>query len=133
MSSQVVAAIDLQSPDPQINERARKRQTRMARTLKAAKIPLLVWFENSLPGTEAAREAVLQQAEPTGAPAVADAALPAAPAKEAARPGPNPFADTDRDSAQDERIEVLEPPASTWFDELETAPAPLNAPARPKR
>ncbi|MEO6031431.1 MAG: DUF2726 domain-containing protein [Burkholderiaceae bacterium] len=139
MSSQVVAAIDLQSSSPQINERARKRQTRMARTLKAAKIPLLVWFENSLPGTEAAREAVLQQAAVRAeaeAAAVPAASYPAASTTrqpEPAQPGTNPFADTDRDSAQDERIEVLEPPASTWFDELETAPAPLTASQRPKR
>jgi hypothetical protein len=137
MSSQVVAAIDLQSSNPQINERARKRQTRMARTLKAAKIPLLVWFENSLPGTEAAREAVLQQAvaqaEAATVPAAAESAAPTTSQAKPEQPGTNPFADTDRDSAQDERIEVLEPPASTWFDELETAPAPLTAAQRPKR
>ena len=135
MSSQVVAAIDLQSPSPQINERARKRQTRMARTLKAAKIPLLVWFENSLPGTEAAREAVLQlaAAQAEAVPAASDATPPKPREAAPAQPGTNPFADTDRDSAHDERIEVLEPPASTWFDELETAPAPLNAPPRSRR
>jgi hypothetical protein len=137
MSSQVIAAIDLQSSSPQINERARKRQTRMARTLKAAQIPLLVWFENSLPGIEAAREAVLQQAvtraEAAAVPAASDPVAPTTRQAEPAQPGTNPFADTDRDSAQDERIEVLEPPASTWFDELETAPAPLRAPQRPRR
>ena len=137
MSSQVVAAIDLQSSNSQINERARKRHTRMARTLKAARIPLLVWFENSLPGTEAAREAVLQQAATqagAGATAAASGSTPPKPREAApAQPGTNPFADTDRDSAQDEHIEVLEPPASTWFDELETAPAPLNEPPRTRR
>jgi hypothetical protein len=109
----------------------------MARTLKAAKIPLLVWFENSLPGTEAAREAVLQQAvaqaEAAAVPAASDSAAPTTSQAKPEQPGMNPFADTDRDSAQDERIEVLEPPATTCFDELETAPAPLTAPQRPKR
>ena len=38
---------------------------------------------------------------------------------------PTPFDDGDRDSAQDERIEMREPPPSTWFDEFNSGPAPL--------
>ena len=35
-------------------------------------------------------------------------------------PAVDPFADTDRDWTQGEVIEVLEPAASTWFDELDS-------------
>src|SRR5204863_9386837 len=43
MAAQVVAVVEVQSP--QASERARKRLTRIQRTLKAAKVPLLIWNE----------------------------------------------------------------------------------------
>ena len=38
-------------------------------------------------------------------------------------PRSDPFADTDRDWSRSEVIEVREPTASTWFDELDLGPA----------
>ena len=128
MVAQVVAVIELQQPQP--TERARKRLTRMGRTLKAAKIPLLTWTEQNLPSAEAARDAILPRPEPTpgvsappktGRPVATMAATAAALAPKA-----NPFDDTDRDSTQDELIELLEPPPSTWFDDLDSDPMPLR-------
>jgi len=40
----------------------------------------------------------------------------------------SPFDDGNRDSTQDERIELLEPPPSTWFDDLDSEPVPLRKP-----
>jgi hypothetical protein len=140
MAAQVVSVVELQPA--QENDRGRKRLARIGRTLKAARIPLLVWGENALPSVDAAREAVLPRPKPTletGAAAsataatstagVAAAAATATAATAAAVPAPagsSPFEDTDRDSTLDERIELLEPPPSTWFDDLDSGAAPLN-------
>lgn len=126
MSAQVVAVIELQPA--QQSERARKRITRIARTLKAAQLPLHVWRESALPSVDAAREALLPRPaatpEPVKGAAIAGAAAAAlTPAAVSAR---SPFEDTGRDSTQDEMIELLEPPPSTWFDDLDTDPAPLS-------
>ena len=132
MSAQVVAVIELQ-PSQQ-SERAHKRLTRLGRTLKAAQLPLHVWRENALPSVDVAREALLARpvaaTEPVKGSAAATAAAMAAattaaelPAAAAAR---SPFEDTGRDSTQDEMIELLEPPPSTWFDDLDSDPVPLN-------
>ena len=129
MSAQVVAVIELQPP--QQSERAQKRITRIARTLKAAQLPLHVWRENSLPSVDVAREALLPRPAATLEPAKGSAvsatafadALPAAAPAAAAR---SPFEDTGRDSTQDEMIELLEPPASTWFDDIDSDPVPLS-------
>ena len=144
MSSQVVAVIELQPTANDLNERARKRLKRIQRTLKAAEIPLLVWSEANLPTADAARAAILPP-PPAAATTPVDAARPAAAApavrgtstvptlSSVARPGSvrNPFEDTDRDSTQDEHIEA---PPSTWFDDLDSGPTPLQQPpAKPKR
>ncbi|MES2226203.1 MAG: DUF2726 domain-containing protein [Pseudomonadota bacterium] len=131
MAAQVVAVVEVQPRQPA--ERAVKRLTRIERTLKAAKIPLRVWTENALPSSGAAREQLLPASENT-VPAVATttpavAVAPAAAPVAALAPGatrPNPFDELDRDSTQDEMIELLEPPASTWYDDLDTTPSPLR-------
>lgn len=124
MNAQVVAVVEVQSTAVQSNDRSKRRLQRVARTLTAAHIPLHVWTENALPASESARELIA----PKPAPVVP--ASPAAPAANveagspAVPPPPfNPFEDTGRDWAQDE---VIEPPPSTWFDDLDTAPAPLK-------
>ncbi|MBX3604186.1 MAG: DUF2726 domain-containing protein [Piscinibacter sp.] len=123
MSSEVLAVITIQPPAEKLSERGRKRQQRMARVLRSAGIPMHVWIENALPSTEAAREMV----------------MPRKPAPEAGTPVPEPIADTrvrpsrptpldepGRDSSGDEMIEVREPPPSTWFDDFNSGPAPLQ-------
>ena len=69
MSAQVLAVVELQPP--QQSERARKRIVRLARTLKAAQLPLHVWRENALPSVDVAREALLPP--PVPAPEAAKA------------------------------------------------------------
>jgi hypothetical protein len=110
MAAQVVAVIELQPVNP--SERARKRLIRMSRTLKAADISLHVWSEDAVPAVAAVRETILPRLNP------AAEALPTT-----AR---HPLEDHSLDSIQSETIELLEPPASTWFDDLDTAPAPLS-------
>jgi len=51
--------------------------------------------------------------------------MAAASAVEAPAPSVDPFAETDRDWSNDEVIEVLEPSANTWFDDLDSVSAEL--------
>ena len=129
MNAQVVAVIELQPPPARATERSRKRLARMARSLKAAKIPLQVWSEQSLPTADTVREVIVPRSPPaTLTNAQEQAAAPSmAPARATLL---NPFDDTARDSTQDEHIELLEPPPSTWFDDMDSEPVPL---AKPKR
>jgi hypothetical protein len=128
MAAQVVAVVELQPEGGQMSERARKRMSRMSRSLKAANIPMLIWRADALPSTSSAREAILPKHVPVAAspfssamPSEAPAAVPVVAGKAF-----NPFEDTNRDSTQDETIELLEPPPSTWFDDLDSEPAPLR-------
>lgn len=122
MASEVLAVVNVQPPAGAESERARKRLNRMARVLKAAGIPMHVWTDNALPSVEAAREMVM--------PKLAAAAVQAAPAPVAdtriRSTQPTPFDDLERDESLDERIEVREPPPSTWFDEFNSGPTPLT-------
>lgn len=132
MSAQVIAVVELQPL--QQSARALKRAGRIARTLQAAHLPLYTWRENALPSVEAAREALLPRTEvatePVKTDSVGAAATAAMAAAVAATPAvasvPSPFEDADRDSTQDEMIEPLQPPPSTWYDELDSDPAPLS-------
>ena len=118
MAAQVIAVVELQGPQP--DERQRKRLTRIQRTLTAARIPLHLWSENAIPSVDAVRTQILPppEATPASAPVVA-------PPATAAAATPNPFDQDNRDSTQDEMIEVPEPPP-TWYDELDSAPIPLK-------
>ena len=133
LGSKVLAVVELQALPA--GERARKRMTRISRTLNAAQIPLHVWNEATLPSAEVARAALmpaplstpLQPAEPES-PRVE----PAVPAVPAIAPGPrvpSPFEDSARDSTHDERIEFLEPPP-TWYDDLDSGRTPLDKPSK---
>lgn len=115
LSSQVLAAVVLRSPSS--SERSQRRRERMARVLAAAGVKMLVWSEDKLPSPSAAREQLLS----AGAPP-----LQTAPTKPVAEPSarsalreelPLPEVVEDGD---DQRHE---PPPSTWFDDLDPAPA----------
>ena len=122
MASEVLAVVNVQAPAGSESERARKRLNRMARVLKAAGIPMHVWTDNALPSVETAREMLL----PKTAAAPAAQAAPSPVADTRVRTSrPTPFDESQRDSTQDELIEVREPPPSTWFDEFNSGPAPL--------
>lgn len=134
MGAQVIAVVELQPAAGLQNPRARKRMARMARSLKAAKIPLLVWPEDMLPSSSAAREAILPTPDPAAAPLGARTAAPAAfdfPEAEAApvataSRAPGPFDDTHPVGADEAASEALEAPPSTWFDDLDSGPVPLR-------
>lgn len=123
-SSTVIAVIDVRVPPHQASDRNRKRHERMRRVLKAAGIPLHIWFENSLPTPDAAREAVLPKSE--AAPGAPAQAAPAQAASAPAKPRAVPTLDEETGVLPDEVIEMGEPPPSTWFDNLESRPAPLR-------
>jgi Protein of unknown function (DUF2726) len=154
VTSQVVAVVEVRPPMDHLDEKIRVRLDRVARALKAAKIPLHIWNEEKLPTIEAAREKLLPSTpavpagmakKPAAVAAVASAAtvIGAAEFSEAAfgnaamnearmgdavvegGPAVDPFADTDRDWSQGEVIEVREPNATSWFDELESVTAEL--------
>ena len=142
VTSQVIAVVEVRPPLEQLDERVRARFERITRTLKAANIAVHVWNEERLPTIEAAREKILPDmpAVPAGmakkpasvAPAMAGigagvggAAAAAGGAEVAGGPAIDPFADTDRDWSNDEVIEVLEPSATTWFDDLDSVSAEL--------
>ncbi|CAN5783963.1 hypothetical protein BH11PSE8_BH11PSE8_33030 [soil metagenome] len=132
MASQVLAVVDVQAPAAISSERSRKRLNRMARSLKAAGIPLHVWTENALPSVEAVRETVLPKPvvkEPLSNPMPLASPSPE-PARKVRDSGPSPFDESNRDSTQDELIEMREPPPSTWFDDLDSGPTPLVKPKR---
>ncbi|HEX2540890.1 MAG TPA: DUF2726 domain-containing protein [Caldimonas sp.] len=144
VTSQVVGVVEIRAPGDALNDRVRVRQERVARSLKAAHIPLHVWNEEKLPTIEAAREKILPNApavpahlakKPTLAAAGVTAAAMATVAEGGAvvvpGPGADPFADTDRDWTQDEVIEVLEPSNNTWFDDMDSVTAELP-PAQPR-
>ncbi len=125
MTAQVVAVVEVKAPHS--SERARKRLARMARSLKAAKIPLQTWTENALPSIDAVRASLLPRTPPKSAVAPAASVPRAGPATAgAAALRKNPFDDRNRDLTQDEVIELLEPPPSTWFDDLDADVVPVR-------
>lgn len=130
LGSKVLAVVELQALPA--GERARKRMTRISRTLNAAQIPLHVWNEATLPSAEVARAALMPAPLSTAPkPAEREPALvePEAPAVAPGPRVPSPFDDSMRDSALDERIEFLEPPP-TWYDDLDSGRTPLDKPSK---
>ncbi len=126
-ASNVVAIVEVRQADKADSERARKRQQRTERVLRAAGIPLHVWNEAFLPDPIAVRKALLPDA-----PAVPtlhqDNGPDTAPLDTAARGSVGssvgarvrPFDGRDLPGYK-------EPPRSTWFDELNaTQPVQLD-------
>lgn len=127
-ASLVIGAVILQTT--QETERGARRRARMARVLKAAGIKVFVWREQSIPTPEAARDQIIQR---TGVP---DTTAPAPAAPTTPRPlrpvstptGKIPVPEVLLDVPDDEGPR-REPPSSTWFDDLDSGPTPLD-PAR---
>jgi hypothetical protein len=111
MASEVVAVVHLSRPDAEMSERAMKRHQRMARVMKAAGIPLHDWPEDALPTAETIRARV----------------LPTSPAAAGSDRTGAAFDGGVDDAPTTEPMEPREPPPSTWFDEFNTGPAPLDA------
>jgi hypothetical protein len=115
--SQVIAVVEIESEDDQPRSRAQRRRERMLRTLKSAQVPVHVWRAGALPPIGAAREAILPAALATE---LAEAA--AAGAALRSMPGRIPTAS---DVVDGPDAPMREPPPSTWFDDFDSAPAPL--------
>lgn len=125
-SSQVVAVVDVRQADIDESERAHKRHARMDRVLKAAGIPVHVWREGQLPSASAARDQVLQ-----GMPA--ELSQEEGGASVRTRSAAVKLAPTLDSGLDDEEAVPRDPPSSTWFDDLDSAPAPLDATASANR
>jgi hypothetical protein len=125
-SSQVVAVVDVRMQPHQASERNRQRHERIRRVLKAAGIPLHVWYENALPTPEEVREAIAppapDEAFSTRGPTAQQppSSPPAAPVR------PVAVAVAPEEMVPDEIIEMHEPLQSTWYDNLEPLPTPAR-------
>lgn len=124
-SSQVIAVVDIRQSDLDESERAHKRHARMDRVIKATGIPVHVWREGHLPSAAAAREQVLQGMPPELSQQEGGATVRTRSA--AAQLAPT------LDSGIDEDMVPRDPPPSTWFDDLDSAPAPLDAPTAARK
>lgn len=150
MSSQVIAVVEIRQPLSREKERTQRRHARMDRVLQAARIPVHVWLEGALPGPAVARESILGAAITTSGKsgyndvnvarrdAEAAAVVASMQSPTGAMNGMSvneaavdvslddwAYAD-DEDGADCER---KEPPPSTWFDDLDSGPMPLDQPA----
>jgi hypothetical protein len=127
-STLVIGAVALQAM--QESERAARRRARMSRVLKAAGIKFFVWREQSIPTPEAARDQIIQRTgeiDPTKPPitiGTPKTLRPAASAGNGKIPVPEVLSEEHDDGPR------REPPSSTWFDDLETGPAPLDPPRK---
>jgi len=128
-SSQVVAVIELRLPVKQEKPRTVRRHVRMDRVLTAAGIPVHVWLEGALPGPAVARETVLGSAlsslkRPVGTNSQTRRSVEAAAV--VAGMSVEDDVDYNMDDFADEEAQRKEPPPSTWFDDLDSGPAPLE-------
>lgn len=125
-ASLVIGAVSLQSM--QETEGAARRRARMTRVMKTAGIKVFVWREQAIPTAQAARDQITQR---TGIPdhGAAPADLPASRSERPARIGSGklPIPEVVAEPAQD--LPRRDPPPTTWFDDLDSGPTPLD-PAR---
>jgi len=130
-NSMVIAVVEVHPATPITDERVLRRQQRLARVLKGAAIPMHVWTETALPTAAVAREAIA----PTPPGADPAPALPAQLARSLpgrrSLTGANRLGDDAAEPVSDETMELHEAPPSTWFDDLDTGPAPLPRAAQP--
>jgi Protein of unknown function (DUF2726) len=127
-STLIIGAVALQST--QESERAARRRARMSRVLKAAGIKFFVWREQSIPTPEAARDQIIQRTgeiDPTKPPITVGALKTLRPTSSHTGNGKIPVPEVLSEEVDDGPRR--EPPSSTWFDDLESGPAPLD-PAR---
>lgn len=114
--SEVLAVVEVRSTPDRESPRTAKRHRRMDRVIEAAGIRLHVWRDDQIPTVVAARNAVLATPEPElkTSDAVAAARMPI---------------DSEWNEAN-ETAEFREPPPSTWFEDLDSAPMPLETMGR---
>ena len=144
-ASQVVCVVLLSADGD--SSRRRQRIELITRVLKGANVRLVVWRETALPSRADMRNAVLPQARidvTSGTPVAPPALQQPEPADDdradadASNPRPAlaagrvalPVPDVHEDHGPDT---ILEPPPSTWFDDVDSRPLPLHTPPRPQR
>ena len=144
--------VEIRQPMSKEKERSQRRHARMDKVLSAARIPVHIWLEGALPGPAVARETVLGAAISTSgrsgyndiSVARRDAAAAAVVASMQSPTGAmngmsvNESAvdlslDDWADSTEQADGERKEPPPSTWFDDLDSAAMPLDAPVASRR
>jgi hypothetical protein len=121
-ASLVIAAVSLQTA--QDSERAERRRARMSRVLKAAGVKVFVWREHAIPAPAAARDQIVQRTGVPGA-SMLESTAPQKTRRATAHgnvkiPVPEVLTEAPAGEAR------LEPPPSTWFDDLDSAPTPLG-------
>ncbi len=109
MATHVIGVVQEQPAAGESGERARRRLARMQRVLKAEGIPGFVWVEGAFPDAATARAALLPAAAGSRSGSAADAPPVGAIADDAGRDGP----------------------PSTWYDDLDTGHATLDADGKP--
>lgn len=123
-ASLVIGVVALQTM--QESERAARRRARMSRVLKAAGVKVFVWREQAIPAPAAAREQIIQRTGvPDATPPPITVGTPKVPRPASAGnadgkiPVPEVVADVEDEPRR-------EPPSSTWFDDLDSGPTPLD-------
>lgn len=125
--SQVIAVVELRTGDEQPSARARRRQDRLLKVLEAAQIPVHQWSSAILPTVKVVREAIAPSEAPVEGPlvGVTSGNLRSAPGRPSAIK-PHIAGHESSEVSANEASVVREPPPSTWFDDLDTGPAPLD-------
>jgi hypothetical protein len=117
-STQVIGVVLLQSVRE--TERGERRRARMGRVLKAAGVKVFSWREEALPSVEFARDQLTQRLGDIDAKVEpADITSPRSPRAAVAGGGKIPVPDVVGEVAIEDGPR-REPPASTWFDDLDS-------------
>jgi hypothetical protein len=125
-ASMVIGVVMLQTVRD--SERSGRRRARMSRVLKAAGIKVFQWREEALPSAETARDQIIQRVGEIRSGPVVEIASPR-PMRSGAPdsiPVPEVLAELPDDGQR------REPPASTWFDDLDSGRVPLDPQQRPR-
>jgi Protein of unknown function (DUF2726) len=125
-ASMVIGVVVLQTARD--SERSERRRVRMARVLKAAGVKVFQWREESLPSPETARDQIIQRVGEISTTPVVEIATPR-PTR-AGPPGAIPVPEVLAELPDDGQRR--EPPASTWFDDLDSGRVPLDPQQRPR-
>ena len=132
VTSQVIGVVEVRPPIESLGDKVRARFDRMERSLKAANIPVHVWNEQKLPSIESARAKILPNA-PAVPPRLARRAVDSAVsgsmdggAVVVTEGEADIFGDMQHMALPEAEVlevgevgEVLEPNATSWFDELD--------------
>jgi len=126
-ASLVIGAVTLQAAQESV--RAAQRRARMVRVLKAAGIKVFVWREQTIPTPQVARDQIVQRTgtlEPTPDPAKPATTSAGHPVDT----GSGKLAAPEVDTPTIDGERRLDPPPSTWLDDLNSGSAPLDPPRK---